>query len=358
MSNFIVMQNATHEEEIIGGYMWSPQKNKNGNSNHAYERMTTIKTGNKIYSCYDQAIRAVGIATSDCYIAEQPHELQEKNLWSDEGYKVDVDFTILEHPIMIRDVWGDMESDRPQKYAAFQENGRGNQAYLFPCPEAWASLFDSFLNEDSPEAGAKAELIEDGEINEETFATSSYEQGESRVSNRGAGSTKKRGRVVSQEQLQKDLKKRKKIGDIAEQKVFEYVKKKVIEVFGEQYGEQVEHVAQTQGDGLGYDITAFDYLQPQSPPRPIKIEVKGTTSTSSSAVYSISYPELEKFIQYKDEMWLVRVYGVGKKSEMKMEIDNDFSSYHSVSDLLTRKYAYIPSTIDVYGTRVESNKYR
>ncbi|MCY9547026.1 DUF3883 domain-containing protein [Lysinibacillus xylanilyticus] len=356
MSNFIVMQNATHEEEISGGYMWSPQKNKNGNSNHAYERMATIKAGNKIYSCYDQAIRAVGIATSDCYIAEQPHELQEKNLWSDEGYKVDVDYKILKQPIMIRDVWGEMESDRPQKYSAFQENGRGNQAYLFPCPEAWTSLFDSFLDEDSLEAEAEAELIEDGEIGEETFATSSYEQGEYRVSNKVAGSTNKRGRVVSQQQLQKDLKRRKIIGDIAEQKAFEYVKKKVIEVFGEEYGEQVEHVAQTLGDGLGYDITAFDYLNPQSPPKPIKIEVKGTTSTSTGAVYSISYPELEKFIQYKDEMWLVRVYGVGKNREMKMEIDNDFSSYNSVSDLLARKYAYIPSTIDVYGTRVENNK--
>ncbi|MGE7942257.1 DUF3883 domain-containing protein [Lysinibacillus xylanilyticus] len=351
MSNFIVMQNATHEEEVSGGYMWSPQKNKNGNSNHAYERMATIKAGNKIYSCFDQAIRAVGIATSDCYIAEQPHELQEKDLWSNEGYRVDVDYTILEHPIMIRDVWGDMESDRPQKYSAFQENGRGNQAYLFPCPEAWANLFDNFIHEVIQEADA--ELIEDGEIKEEKLATSNYELGESKVSNRVARSTNKRGRVVSQLQLQNDLKKRKKIGDIAEQKVFEYVKKKVREAFGEEYGEQVEHVAQTQGDGLGYDITAFDYLQPQSPPKPIKIEVKGTTSTSTNAVYSISYPELEKFIQYKDEMWLVRVYGVGKNREMKMEIDNDFSGYNSVSDLLTRKYAYIPSTIDVYGTRVE-----
>lgn len=164
---------------------------------------------------------------------------------------------------MIRDFWGDMESDRPQKYSAFQENGRGNQAYLFPCPEAWASLFDSLLNEINLEE-AEAELIEDGEIKEETFANSSYEQGKNRVSNKVARSASKRSQVVSQQQLQKDLKKRKKIGDIAEQKVFEYVKKKVIEVFGKKYGEQVEHVAQTQGDGLGYDITAFDYLQPVS----------------------------------------------------------------------------------------------
>lgn len=116
----------------------------------------------------------------------------------------------------------------------------------------------------------------------------------------------------------------------------------------------MEHVSLTRGDGLGYDIIAFDYLQPQHPPKPIKIEVKGTTSTSTNAVYSISYPELEKFIQYKDEIWLVRVYGVGKKIEMKMEIENDFSRYVSVSDLLERKYAYIPSSIDVYGTRVDN----
>lgn len=107
-----------------------------------------------------------------------------------------------------------METDRPQKYSAFQENGRGNQAYLFPCPEAWASLFDSFLNDSNLEAEAEAEaeveLIEDGEIKEETFAKSSYEQGETRVSNRVARSTSKRSRVVSQQQLQKDLEKRKK----------------------------------------------------------------------------------------------------------------------------------------------------
>ncbi|WP_167397270.1 HNH endonuclease [Lysinibacillus mangiferihumi] len=143
MNKFIVMQNATHGEEINGGYMWSPQKDKRGSSNHAYLRMTTIKAGDKIYSCYDKAIRAIGIAKSDCYIAAQPHELQEKNLWSDAGYKVDVDYTILEQPIIIAEIWGEMELSRPQKYSAFQVGGKGNQAYLFPCPDEWDRLFDS-----------------------------------------------------------------------------------------------------------------------------------------------------------------------------------------------------------------------
>lgn len=200
---------------------------------------------------------------------------------------------------------------------------------------------------------AEAELIEDGIIIEEVFAGSNYDQGFSKISKKGKANEKKRSRVVSQQQLQKDLQKRKKIGDIAERKVYEYVKRKVTEIFGKEYGDKVEHVAATRGDGLGYDITAFDYLNPQHPPKPIKIEVKGTTSISTNAVYSISYPELEKFIQYRNEIWLVRVHGVGKKHEMRMEIDNDFNQYYSVNDLLTRKYAYIPSSIDVYGTRVK-----
>lgn len=160
MSKFIVMQNATHDEEINGGYMWSPQKNKNGTRNHAYERMTTINAGDKIYSCYDKAIRAVGIARTDCYISEQPHELQEKNLWSNAGFKVDVDYTILEQPIIIAEVWEEMKPFSPEKYYAFQEDGKGNQAYLFPCPDEWASLFDSFLEEDSLETETSKEELE------------------------------------------------------------------------------------------------------------------------------------------------------------------------------------------------------
>jgi len=50
VSHYIVKQNASHSEEISGGYMWSPQKDKGGNSNHAYERMVTIKAGDKVYS--------------------------------------------------------------------------------------------------------------------------------------------------------------------------------------------------------------------------------------------------------------------------------------------------------------------
>jgi len=36
---------------------------------------------------------------------------------------------------------------------------------------------------------------------------------------------------------------------------------------------------------------------------------------------------------------------------MKMEIDNDFSKYNLVSEI--PQYAYIPSSIDVYGTQVK-----
>lgn len=49
-------------------------------------------------------------------------------MWSDAGYMVDVDYQILDQPIIIIKVWRNMESDRPQKYSYFQENRKGNQA--------------------------------------------------------------------------------------------------------------------------------------------------------------------------------------------------------------------------------------
>lgn len=92
---------------------------------------------------------------------------------------------------------------------------------MFPCPQNWANLFDSLISNKMEE---EAELIEDGVIIEETLAGSNYDQGVTLVNNKNAHRNK-RSRVVSQQQLQKDLQKRKKIGDIAEKKYMNMYKK-------------------------------------------------------------------------------------------------------------------------------------
>ncbi len=181
--------------------------------------------------------------------------------------------------------------------------------------------------------------------------TSTFTAGEHKLSSR-LNRKEKRSRVVSPEDIQRDNINRKNIGDIAEQKVFEYVKKKVYEVFGDEFAAKVKHVAKTK-DGLGYDIEAFDYRNPTFPPKPVKIEVKGTTSIDRNSTYFISYPELEKFILHKDELWVVRVFGVTRQSNLVMEIDDEFSQYNSAAELLLNKYNYLPQIIEVFGTKTD-----
>lgn len=130
------------------------------------------------------------------------------------------------------------------------------------------------------------------------------------------------------------------------------MKRKVAEAFGQEWAEKVKHVAKTQ-DGLGYDIEAFDYRQSEFPPKPTKVEVKGTTSKDRGSSYFISFPELEKFIKHKEELWVVRVFGVTKQENLIMEIDDDFKQYNSAADLLIRKYRYIPQVVEILGTKVE-----
>lgn len=66
--------------------------------------------------------------------------------------------------------------------------------------------------------------------------------------------------------------------------------------------QQIEHVSQTQGDGLGYDILSFDTYG-----NPIYIEVKTTTQGKGTPFY-ISNNELEFASQCPDSYFLYRLY--------------------------------------------------
>ncbi|GEB40975.1 hypothetical protein Llac01_11800 [Leuconostoc lactis] len=65
---------------------------------------------------------------------------------------------------------------------------------------------------------------------------------------------------------------------------------------------KVEHISQTRGDGLGYDILSFDTYG-----NPIYIEVKTTTQGKKTPFY-ISDNELKFASQHPDNYFLYRIY--------------------------------------------------
>jgi hypothetical protein len=57
-----VNQNQTFRQEIDGGYLWSPKRNKNGNRNPFYEFMREVAPGDIVFSFCDTRVAALGIA--------------------------------------------------------------------------------------------------------------------------------------------------------------------------------------------------------------------------------------------------------------------------------------------------------
>ena len=69
-----VNQNQTFRQEIEGGYLWSPKRNKNGHRNPFYEFMREVAPGDIVLSFCDTRIAALGIVSGYCRESPKPEE--------------------------------------------------------------------------------------------------------------------------------------------------------------------------------------------------------------------------------------------------------------------------------------------
>ncbi|MBD7943674.1 HNH endonuclease [Psychrobacillus sp. FSL K6-2684] len=134
MNFYIVMQGQTYIEEKENNIIWSKQVDKSGMHPHFWERMKEVKAGDCIFHYVKGDIVAVSIAKKDCYEAENPYDALYKKV----GNKVETSYEELNTPLNIKDNFQEIELFLPIKYSAFQENGDGNQGYLYPCNEQLA----------------------------------------------------------------------------------------------------------------------------------------------------------------------------------------------------------------------------
>lgn len=131
-----VNQNQTHSFEIRGGYLWSPKFKKNGMAQPFYEFMKEVSPGDIIFSFYDTYIQAIGIAVSNSYTAAKPLEFDKNGAyWDKVGWKVDVDFHVLQSPMKPSAHINILAGLLPERYSPLQLNGNGNQnVYLTHIP--------------------------------------------------------------------------------------------------------------------------------------------------------------------------------------------------------------------------------
>lgn len=56
----------TVREELDGGYVWSPKRNRNGATNQTYINLTRTNALDEVFSYADGQIKAVGVISGPC----------------------------------------------------------------------------------------------------------------------------------------------------------------------------------------------------------------------------------------------------------------------------------------------------
>jgi hypothetical protein len=199
-----VNQNQTYNHEVGGGYLWSPKKNSNNARNQFYDNMVEVQPGDLIFSFADTLIKAIGVATSRGYSSPKPKVFgQTGEYWSDEGWKVDVEFTYVDKPIRPKDHMKLISPLLPDKYSPLQQSGDGLQGvYLAAIPDELGDLLIALSGD--PEISTTVVDLSQLAFNEEEqelIAQTSLEETEKAslvMSRRGQGLFRRRVKLIEQ----------------------------------------------------------------------------------------------------------------------------------------------------------------
>jgi len=143
-----VNQNKTLVQEISGGFMWSPKTSRNGRFNRFFENMTKVEPHDIVFSYSNQCIRYVGIVHGRAVSDKQPVEFASiPNNWGKEGWRVSVDWKVLDQPIRPRSFINELRPLLPEEYSPLTRTGKGRQVYLSAVPNEMADLLLSKIKE-------------------------------------------------------------------------------------------------------------------------------------------------------------------------------------------------------------------
>lgn len=141
-------QNKTGRQERAGGYLWSPKKKSDGSRNPYYDFMTEVQPGDIIFSFVARQIGAIGVATSDAFSSNKPADFGAAGqVWSQDGWRVNVEFKLLDKPLEPRNHMHLIRPLLPAKYSPLKQNGDGQELYLTSIPLELGMLLMDLLGE-------------------------------------------------------------------------------------------------------------------------------------------------------------------------------------------------------------------
>jgi len=77
----------TNDQEVPGGYVWSPKVKANGAKNVFYDNMALVEPGDIVFSSASGRISAIGVAMDRASTSSKPKEFSAVgDYWGDEGW--------------------------------------------------------------------------------------------------------------------------------------------------------------------------------------------------------------------------------------------------------------------------------
>ncbi len=120
----------TARVELEGGYIWSPKEKKDGARNQAYINLTLVRPGDFVVSYAGGVIKAIGVATARYAESQKPEGYGPAGEnWNLIGWRVPVEWTLLDTPIRPKDHIGEIAPLLPERYSPLQQDGDGNQGF-------------------------------------------------------------------------------------------------------------------------------------------------------------------------------------------------------------------------------------
>jgi hypothetical protein len=146
-----VNQNQTFHQEIDGGYLWSPKRNRNGNRNPFYEFMREVAPGDIVFSFCDTRVAALGIVSGYCRESPKPEEFGNAGTnWSQIGWRVGVRWQRLAHLMRPKDHMARLRPELARKYAPLTPDGNGLQSvYLTEVSASFASVLFGLIGQEA-----------------------------------------------------------------------------------------------------------------------------------------------------------------------------------------------------------------
>lgn len=115
--------------------MWAPLVNKDGKSQHHWDRMDEVQSGDLVVNYSGGQIRAISTALTRARPAMNSYDGSTGSEWENEGREIKLKMQELDVTLPLSDIPEDLRMSWKEAGSPFNKKGGINQGYLFNLPE-------------------------------------------------------------------------------------------------------------------------------------------------------------------------------------------------------------------------------